>query len=178
MAQEQKLLQQKLQQQTLHTPLFSLSGQTHWAKCVKCYDADSIHIVILFQNKFVRFRCRLQGIDTAELRSKNSKERSHAAHARDWLVDTIYNRLIVVTCGDFDKYGRLLVTVHLPESITQTDQHVGGGQHASNTPTTRATSTDLTTCRHINRELVHLGFAYSYDGGKRQRFEMWCNNQT
>ena len=172
MAPEQALLQD----QSLHAPLFSLRGQTHWAKCVKCYDADSIHIVLLFQNNFVRFRCRLQGIDTAERRSKNAKERAHAIQARDWLVDTIFNQLIVVTCGDFDKYGRLLVTVHLPEHSTHADQHGGGNQDA--TPTTQAAPIiDLVTSRHINQELVNLGYAYVYDGGKRKRFEVWCNGQ-
>ena len=161
-----------LAQQTLQTPLFTLRGQTHWAKCVKCYDADTIHIVIAFNNTFARFRCRLQGIDTAEIRSKNPTERQHARTARDWLKSVILNRIIMVNCGEFDKYGRLLVNVYVAgdgdlAGEQQGEQH-GGGPEKQNIETV-----DVLSCRNINQELIALNYAYVYDGGKRRCFEEW-----
>ena len=45
----------ELQETNLKTTKFSLEGEVFLAKCVKCYDADSIHIVIKFNNKLTRF---------------------------------------------------------------------------------------------------------------------------
>ena len=146
----------RLAQQTLGTaPLFTLQGQSYWAKCVKCYDADTIHIVFNYKGEFVRFRCRLAGIDTAEMRSANDAEKQHAIAARDWVRRTILGGIIFVRCGAFDKYGRLLVDVHVPD----------GGDQAGADPADR--------CYHLNARLVQLGYAYTYTGGSRKAFAEW-----
>ena len=96
---------------SLETPLFTLSGLKTEAKCVKCYDADTIHIVIYLNNSLQRFVCRLVGIDSAEIKSKNASEKEAAIKARDYLKEMILDKLINVECGKFDKYGRLLITI-------------------------------------------------------------------
>ena len=116
-----------LAEQTERAPRFSLEGQTRWAKCVKNYDGDSIHIVMHFNGGFTRFPCRLKGIDTAELRSSNSAEKAHAKKARDYLHKRIVNRIVLVHCGAWDKYGRLLVTVFMPNDTDgDSDTHQSG----------------------------------------------------
>ena len=96
---------------SLQTPLFTLSGLQTDVKCVKCYDADTIHIVMHLNNSLQRFVCRLVGIDSAEIKSKNAKEKEAAIKARDYLKEMILDKLINVECGKFDKYGRLLITI-------------------------------------------------------------------
>lgn len=144
-----------LAQQTIATvPLFTLKGQSHWAKCVKCYDADTIHIIIKFHGEFVRFRCRLAGIDTAEVRSADDTEKRHAIAARDWVRHTILGGIVLVQCREFDKYGRLLVDVHVP------DREEDGGE-------------PIDRCYHLNTRLVERGYAYAYTGGSRRAFAEW-----
>lgn len=151
-----------LAEQTLDTPLFTLNGQIHTAKCVKCYDADSIHVVIALHGTFTRFRCRLKGIDTAELRSKNSHEKTYAKESRDYLKTIIMNKIVTIHCYEFDKYGRLLVDVYYHDSNHAQAQHSKqkGGEQDSQP-------------LHINSHLVDCGYAYFYYGGKRLSFENW-----
>lgn len=97
---------------SLDTPLFTLEGRNCKAKCVKCYDADTIHIVIYYGNQLQRFVCRLLGIDSAEIRTSNKSEKEHAIKARDYLSNLILNKIIDIKCNKFDKYGRLLITIY------------------------------------------------------------------
>ena len=93
------------------TPEFTLNGITTLAKCTKCYDADTVHLVIPYNNKYYRWTCRLEEIDSAEIKSKNKAEQLHAIKSRDYLKNLILNKIIHVKCGKFDKYGRLLVYI-------------------------------------------------------------------
>lgn len=90
-------------------PYFSLKGFRTKAKVVKVYDGDSITLLFPYFNKYYRFRCRIYGIDTPELRTKDLKEKRLAIEVRDYLRDLIFNQTIDVECFDFDKYGRVLV---------------------------------------------------------------------
>ena len=78
----------------------------------------------------------------------------------------------MVNCGEFDKYGRLLVNVYVAgdgdlAGEQQGEQH-GGGPEKQNIETV-----DVLSCRNINQELIALNYAYVYDGGKRLCFEEW-----
>ena len=42
---------------TLKTPLFGLKGKTKWAKVVKVYDGDTIHVVFYLGFKLYRWKC-------------------------------------------------------------------------------------------------------------------------
>lgn len=97
------------------TPIFSLSGLSLEAKCVKCYDADTVHLVFFFNNNFQRFCCRLHGIDCAEIRSKDPEEKKQAREARDFVRSIILDKVVDIECLAFDKYGRLLVKIYLDE---------------------------------------------------------------
>ena len=95
------------------TPSLSLNGITTLAKCTKCYDADTVHLVIPYNNGYYRWTCRLEEIDSAEIKSKNKEERIYAMRARDYLKNLILDKIVNVKCGKFDKYGRLLVYISI-----------------------------------------------------------------
>ena len=153
-----------LAEQTLDIPLFTLKGQIHTAKCVKCYDADTIHVVFSLHGAFTRFRCRLKGIDTAELRSKNSHEKACAKESRDYLKTIIMNKIVTIHCFEFDKYGRLFVDVYYHDSNHAPVQHPNQKEKGGD---------QISRPLHINSHLVECGYAYSYHGGKRLSFENW-----
>jgi|ETNvirenome_6_85_1030632.scaffolds.fasta_scaffold15338_4 endonuclease YncB( thermonuclease family) len=148
------------------TPEFSLDGQEIWAKVVDIYDADTCKIVIFLNNKFIKFNCRLTGIDTPEMKPSKSKpnrdlEKKAAKRARNRLVQLVTNcdididkhyrksdiRKLLLTnnlvirasCDEFDKYGRLLVTL-------------------------------FNDNQSANQSLIDEGFAYAYDGGTKTKW--------
>ena len=153
-----------LLQQTVKTPMFSLKGHQYLAKCVKCYDADTIHVVIKFNNQYSRFCCRLLGIDTAEIRTKNLDEKAHAKKARDYLREIILDKLVTIQCQDFDKYGRLLIYVYRHE-----EEQTGGDDPYSKIPHHEKYNWE----NSLNCDLVNNKYAYQYDGGTKQKFIEW-----
>lgn len=123
---------------TKDTPEFSLCGLTLQGKVVEMYDADTCKIVLPLQNTFYKFTCRLNGIDTPEMKpSKDKPNRDNeiqwAKKARSELLNLVCDtnvdytdikkdeivkilqnnkKLITVKCLEFDKYGRLLVELY------------------------------------------------------------------
>ncbi len=94
-------------------PLFSLAGQTHVAKVVDVYDGDSIKIVIHLSGIFHKFNCRLSGIDTPEMRSKDLTEKLYAHYVTKKVKEHLLNKMVIVDCEKFDKYGRLLIWIRV-----------------------------------------------------------------
>lgn len=88
----------------------NFQGKTKWCKVVSVYDGDTIRVVFRFYNGLYKFNCRLEGIDTPELRTKNMEEKKAGYVARDKLREKILNKVIQIKCNKFDKYGRLLIT--------------------------------------------------------------------
>ena len=64
---------------------YSLDGQTHIGKVVDVYDGDTCKIILLQDGKFVRYNCRLDGIDAAEMRDKSD----NAYRARNRLAQLL-----------------------------------------------------------------------------------------
>jgi len=112
-----------------NTPFFTLNGLKDYARVTEVYDGDTITIVLSVNGSFLKFKCRLMGIDTCEIRSKNLKNKELALKARNRLIQLITNKqvdeaskkkevasfleddvyLIWVHCLEFDKYGRALI---------------------------------------------------------------------
>jgi endonuclease YncB( thermonuclease family) len=132
-------------------PWLSLEGVTDKCKVISVYDADTVTIAVPLNNKLYKVRCRLLGIDSAEKRTKNLEEKKFANEATDWLRSQIDNKIIWVKCGKWDKYGgRMLGTLYMTEKDMKID------------------------CS-INNLIVEKGYAYKYDGKKKQKFEEWFN---
>jgi micrococcal nuclease len=105
-----------LESQTDKVEMFSLVGQTFDAKVVKVYDGDTIHVVFKHFDKFYKWNCRIAHVDTPELRTKNEEEKKRGYEVRDKLRELILNKIVKIKCGEFDKYGRLLIEVFLAET--------------------------------------------------------------
>ena len=116
------------------TPAWSLQGRTLWARVVDMYDADTLTIILPLQSGYFKFSGRVYGIDTSEMKSKLSENKANACKARNRMLQLCnvpnvslekqYTRkevqallsqdvyLVWVKCGEWDKYGRLLVQVY------------------------------------------------------------------
>lgn len=113
---------------------FSLSGLTKLAKVVKVYDGDTITVVFKHNNAYNKWSCRLYGIDAPELHAGGIP-------ARDFLSNLILHQIVSLECFEFEKYGRLLVTVY---QLTQNEDKLD-----------------------INKLMVSADHAVPYFGGKR-----------
>lgn len=86
-----------------------------YAKVVKVYDGDTIHIITPIHSvqNIVRFRVRLSGIDAPEIKSKNHWEQKAANIVKTLLQKKIGNKIISLKNVSYDKYGRILADVYL-----------------------------------------------------------------
>lgn len=137
---------------------FSLENETKIGKCVDVYDGDTIQVVFQMQTELFRWTCRLTGIDTPEIRTRNKTEKQFGYTVRNYLRERILNKMVVIECGEFDKYGRLLGKIFLKE---ENDEQSGGGESVS-----------------INDWLVQNKYAFPYDGGKKQDWGKYLLEQS
>ena len=133
-----------LETMTTKTTKFSLNGYKTFAKCVHAYDGDTIHVVFKMPNSndCYKWVVRMMGIDTPEIKTKNTYEKQLAVKARDFLRDLILDKIVVIECLDFDKYGRLLGNLYIE------------GNEMS-----------------ISNMMIEKGFAKAYDGGTKSKWE-------
>lgn len=124
-----------------NTKYYTLDGDEYVCKCIKVYDGDTITVAFIPNglNTIYKYNIRLNGIDSPEIKSKNIDEKAKAISSRDFLHEKIYNKILNIKCGKFDKYGRLLADVYLY------------GEKNS-----------------INDLLIQNGYGYEYNGGTKQ----------
>lgn len=118
------------------TPEFSLNNTKTLARVVSIYDGDTMTVVLPLQATYYKFSVRLAGIDTCEMKSKNTKNKELAYRARNRLFHLVTGRtidapapdswkrkqvdealeaevyLVWLHCLEFDKYGRLLANAY------------------------------------------------------------------
>lgn len=124
-------------------PLFSLEGRAFDGKVVDVYDGDTVKICFSIFNEMFRWNCRIQGVDTPELRTKDLNEKKMGYEVRDTLRNLILNRVVTVVCGEFDKYGRLLVDITTKEQVNVTKWLIESGRaHAYDGGTKKGWKTD------------------------------------
>lgn len=132
-----------------NTPWFNLDGLEATCKVVDVYDADTVTVVVPFEKKFYKVKCRLKNIDAAELRTTDEKEKRVAIDGREFLKALILNRTIWIRCGQWGKYGgRMIGELYL-------------------------TADNMAKNYSINELLVQRKFAYRYDGKKKKKFSEW-----
>ena len=96
-------------------PLFSLAGRRVAAKLYQVYDLDSFYAALELDGRLCSFKCRLRHVDSPELRAHDATEKKLAYEARDRARELIDGRVCCLDCGEFDKYGRVLVEVTLAD---------------------------------------------------------------
>ncbi len=164
---------------TKDTPEFSLCGLTLKGKIVECYDSDTCKIALPIFDNFYKFTCRLNGIDTPEMKPLKSKpnrdnEILWAKKARSELLkmicdnnfhsnfdnldikkDEVINilkdnkQMVNVKCLEFDKYGRVLVELYNNDE------------------------TDFSFNKSFNNILIEKNLAVAYDG--KAKINPWSN---
>lgn len=92
-----------------------MTNKTVEAKVVSVYDGDTIKAIFPLNGVLYKWNCRLSGVDTPEIRTRNEREKKYGYIVRDKLREQILDQVVNVECGELDKYGRLLVTVYKGE---------------------------------------------------------------
>ena len=113
-------------------------------KCIKVYDGDTITIAARFNRgePVYKFSIRLLGIDSPELRTSDSNEKTYAKKSRDRLSELILNKVIVLkNVATGDKFGRILADVWIDKI-------------------------------HVNKWMIDNKLAVKYNGGTKQQFNL------
>lgn len=112
-------------------PNWTLNGRVFYSKILDVYDGDTVTISIKIDNLYFKMNCRLSGIDTPEMRGGDENEKIAAIKARNHLIFLLsgkklegnlprkdirehfaeVNSILQIKCGEFDKYGRLLIEI-------------------------------------------------------------------
>jgi micrococcal nuclease len=80
---------------------------------IDVYDGDTITIAVKESHGYYKYKVRLAGIDTPEIRTSNAKEKSSAIISRDFLRSKILFKYVTVKDVFYEKYGRLCGTIIL-----------------------------------------------------------------
>lgn len=84
---------------------------------ISVYDGDTITIACnMYWDKYTayKFNVRLAGIDTPEIRTRDSNQKKVAIIAKKFLESLILNKKIILNDVKYDKYGRILANIYLP----------------------------------------------------------------
>ncbi len=127
---------------------FSFEGQSKIAKVVSVYDGDTVKVVFPVLSKLFKFNCRISGVDTPEIRTRNKEEKKYGLLVRDKLREKILNKVVTIKCGDFDKYGRLLIDIKERGALTE---------------------------ETVSEWLVKNNYAFEYHGGTKQDWSVYLN---
>ena len=125
--------------------LFSLDKKIVTAKIVRVYDGDTCFAVFKMGNDFVKFKLRMEGYDSPEMKppleqANREKEKKDAQKAKEELERLVLNKVVFLHCGKWDKYGRLLGKIIV--------NNIDVAQH-----------------------MIKHGYGYVYDGGTKKQYE-------
>jgi endonuclease YncB( thermonuclease family) len=113
---------------------------------VSVYDGDTCTIVFRLFNdpeqRLVKFKARLIGVDTAEMKGTDGHVKELAIKARDFIRENTIgkSRVKCIFSKEMDKYGRLLVRLFTSDGVC------------------------------LNDELIKMGLAKDYSGGTKEKW--------
>jgi len=130
-------------------------------KLLRILDGDTIDAQIdLGYSTFVEKRIRFMGIDTPEKRTKNLVEKKHGYAATNFLTEQLgYKKCptckqgvdgeqkVKIISHGLGKYGRVLGELFIESEETE--------------------DTDI----NINEQMIQLGYAYQYEGGRKLSYQ-------
>jgi micrococcal nuclease len=105
----------KLEKETDTDPLFSFNNKVIYAKCISVYDGDTVTVKFFYRGECLKYKIRLMGIDTPELKTRNLEEKKLSLEIKDLVQRMILNKIIKLKCYDFDKYGRILADIYISD---------------------------------------------------------------
>ena len=115
------------------------------AKVIDVYDGDTCTCLVDLGFKIsIKVKCRLIGIDTPEIRTKDLVEKKAGYHTRDWLRERILNKEVLLHTKEKGKFGRWLGTIWSYEEQEPSFEN------------------------SYNKQMINEGLAKEYWGGKKQ----------
>jgi hypothetical protein len=148
--------------QAIH-PL-TLDGCVCIGFCSKAYDGDTCTINVRSQFGDHQWKVRLLGFDSPEMKTKNLIEKKHAIACRNTLLDLIGQKFVVISCGPFEKYGRLLGNVYVRSSSGSLDD----GDDIQTQSCEAMDVEKIGELLHVNDWMTKNTSSVPYDGGKKQ----------
>jgi endonuclease YncB( thermonuclease family) len=143
-----------------NTPIFSFNGLVTYGKAVDFYDGDTFNIIISYYDLLYHFKARMFGYDSPEMKPSLSLEnreevKKNALVAKNRLMELLGSKdYFKVHCHEFDKYGRLLVSVFVKDHHDDNDEEEDNGVYDFN--------------KTVNGQMVREGHGYSYYGGTKK----------
>jgi endonuclease YncB( thermonuclease family) len=127
-------------------PYYNLNHKKILCKVVDIYDGDTCTIIFKNNRKYQKYKVRMNGYDSPEIKPlKSIKNRNkiieNAKKAKLALSNMILNKIVIIECGPWDKYGRLLGTIYI--------------QYNNKT-------------LNINKWMIDNNHGYVYNGGKKK----------
>ena len=116
----------------------------YYAKVLSVYDGDTMTLQVdLGFNMSFKTSCRLMGIDTAEMKTKDESIKKLATASRDFVRSIALDKTILIKTYKDDKYGRILVDAWTLNDKWQPSE------------------------KTISQMMIDQGFAKAYDGGTK-----------
>jgi len=99
-----------------NTPTYTLKGRVVACRSLKVYDGDTLWLAARVHGRVYKFRCRMLGYDSPEMKpplahANRLAEIAAAVAAKEFLENALAGRRLRVEFFDYDKYGRPLVTL-------------------------------------------------------------------
>lgn len=121
---------------------FTLANKRHLIRICDVYDGDTVTGIIRFKGEFYKFKIRMEGYDSPELKTSPLNPNGPvvletAIAAREFLKSIIYNKVVEGSCSGYDKYGRLLMTIYYKGM-------------------------------NVNKHMIDKGHGYPYKGGSKK----------
>ena len=74
---------------------FTFNNYKTIIKIIKVIDGDTVTGIFKFKDSFYKYNFRINGIDTAEIHSKNENEKNKGLNAKDYLYNLIINKTLL-----------------------------------------------------------------------------------
>ncbi len=102
-------------------PKFSFLGVEKYCRIYKVYDGDTCTLLFRWKKQNINTSCRIYGIDTPELRTKDPEEKRAGYEAKHFLEKLILGQVLMVKFGKNGKYGRPLIQIFLDDGRSISD---------------------------------------------------------
>lgn len=135
-------------------------------KVVDVYDGDTLSVVANIENRLVKLRCRVAGVDTPEMKppkdlANRKQVKQNAKIARDFVVAQTTNVSVPKNLSRLKLREHLkLNTLVLPCTFLGSDKY---GRQLVSFNTNACSLAD---------ELIERGYAYAYNGGTKRKAQM------